>query len=101
MGSHVQFSRAQSVTPGEGSGTPSRSQDSSPEPSGSEEHISDDSKVFESPESEQETSGKTSVVRTVSEGSGSEDSSEDHSPGPVQKGTSADRSEKVNTALEH
>ena len=30
-----------------------------------------------------------------------EDSSEDHSPGPVQKGASAGRSEKVNTALEH
>ncbi len=67
---------------------------------GSEGHISDNSEVFESPESGQETSGDTSVERTVSEGSGSEDSSEDRSPGPVQKGADAGRSEKVNSALE-
>ncbi len=101
MGSHVWLSRAQSVTPGEGSGTPSRFQDDLPGPSGLEEHISDNSEVFESPESEQETSGKTSVERTISEGSGSEDSSKDCSPGPVQKGASAGRSEKVKTVLEH
>ncbi len=100
-GSRVWLSRAQSVTPGEGSGTPPRFQDISPEPSGLEGHVSDDSEVFESPESEQETSGETSVECTVSEGSGSEDSSKDRSPGPVQKGASAGRSEKVNTALEH
>ncbi len=68
--------------------------------SGSEEHISDDSKVFKSPKSGQETSGETSVEHTVSEGSGSEDSLEDRSPGPVQKGTSAGRSEKGNRAFE-
>ncbi len=101
LGSHIRLSRAQSVTPGEGSGTPPRFQDNSPELSGSEEHVSDDSKVFKSPESEQETSGKTSVEHTVSEGSGSEDSSKDRSPGPMQKGASAGRSEKVNTVLEH
>ncbi len=100
-GSRIWLLRAQSVTPGEGSGTPARFQDNLPEPSGLEEHNSDDSKVFESPESEQETSGETSVERTISEGSGLEDSSEDRSPGPVQKGASAVRSEKVNTALEH
>ncbi len=80
MGSHVRLSRAQSVAPGEGLGTPPRFQDDSPEPSGSEGHISDDSEVFESPESGQETSGETSVERTISEGSGSEDSSDDRSP---------------------
>ncbi len=101
LGSRIRLSRAQSVTPGEGSGTPPRFQDNSPEPSGSEEHNSDDSKVFESPESEQETSGETSVEHTISEGSGSEDSSEDRSPGPVQRGNCAGRSEKVNTALVH
>ncbi len=100
-GSHIRLLRAQSVAPGEGSGTPPRFQDNSPEPSGSEGHVYDDSEVFESPESGQETSGKTSVERTASEGSGSEDSSEDRSPGPVQKGASAGRSEKVNSALVH
>ncbi len=94
LGSRIRLSRAQSVTPGEGSGTPPRFKDNSPEASGLEEHISDDSEVFESPESEQETSGETSVEHTISEGSGLEDSSEDRSPRPVQKGASAGRSEK-------
>ncbi len=100
-GSCIRLLRAQSVAPGEGSGTPPRFQDNLPELSGSEGHISDDSEVFESPESGQETSGKTSIEHTTSEGSGSEDSSEDRSPGPVQKGASAGRSEKVNSALVH
>ncbi len=99
-GSRVQFSRAQSVTPGESSGTLPRFQDISPGPSGLEEHDSDDSEVFESPESGQGTGGETSVERTTSDGSDSDGSSEDRSSGPVQKGADAARSEKVNTALE-
>ncbi len=100
MGSRIQLLQAQSVAPGEGegSGTPPRFQDDLPEPQGSEEHISDDSEVFESPESGDKTSGETSVEHTISEGSGLEDSSEDRSPGPVQKGASAAPSVKVKEA---
>ncbi len=97
-GSRIQLLRAHSITPGEGSGTPPRFQDDSPEPQGSEEHVSDDSEVFKSPESGNETSSKTSVEHTISEGSGLEDSSEDCSPGPIQRGASTVQSEKVNKA---
>ncbi len=101
MGSCVQHSRSQSVAPGRSSGAPPRFQDILPELKGLEENTSDDSEVFESPESGDKTSGKISVECTISEGSGSKDSFEDCSPGPVQKGASADQSEKINSTQEN
>ncbi len=60
------------------------------------EDTTDDSEVFETPESGDKTSSEASIEQTLSDGSGLEDSSADHSLGPVQKGASAERSEKVN-----
>ncbi len=94
LGSHIQLKGwSSSAAPGESSGTPPRFEDISPELKGSGEHTADDSEVFES---EDKTSGDTSIEQTLSDGSGSEDSHEDCSPGPVQKGAHAERSEKVN-----